>query len=379
MEEVGFAELGLCPDLVSLLISRGFVAPTDIQRLSIAKIISGGDFVVRSQTGSGKTLAYLLPILQQLNSSVDKRVLVVVPTRELALQVAAEAEMFPAFRESIAVVYGGVDYAQQIEALNSRAKIVVATPGRLLDLVAQGVANIAGEIDFFVLDEVDQMVDMGFRDAIAEIAKYRSKSAQSLCFSATLPEGVDTLIRCIVGDYSLIECLAQSVAVQQVAQSAYFVEQSMMEHLLKYLLQKDNPERGIVFCRSKGMADKLSKQFEGAEAFHSDRSQAAREHIMTRFRSRETTLLIATDVLARGIDVAEVTHVYNFGLPQTVEQYLHRIGRTGRAGASGTAISLLCPDEAKMLQQICANMRQSVEVVKSHPYLTPAISKANLR
>ncbi|MFI3327891.1 MAG: DEAD/DEAH box helicase [Rikenellaceae bacterium] len=375
MRDRSFADFGFDSEVVELLSVRGITVPTDVQQLAIPEILGGGNVVVRSQTGSGKTLAYLLPISRNIND-VNGVVLVVVPTRELALQVAGQAALLPAFGDSVAVIYGGVEYGAQIEALAATPKLVVATPGRLLDLVAQGAADIVGKVAIFVLDEVDQMVDMGFRESIAEIAGYRMIDAQTMCFSATLPNGVEELISGVAGSYKLLECLDQKAAAQTISQSAYFVEQSMMEHLLKYLLQSDKPDSAIVFCRSKGMADRLVKQFEGAEAFHSDRSQAAREHILQRFRDRETTLLIATDVLARGIDVANVSHVYNFGLPQAAEQYLHRIGRTGRAGAEGVARSLVCPDERKMLQQICATMKQSVEIVKSHPYLTPAVSKA---
>lgn len=334
---------------------------------------------MRSQTGSGKTLAYLLPMIHKIIGSGDasERLLVLVPTRELALQVGRVCRQYSAF--NVAVVYGGVEYDPQIESLLSSPKIVVATPGRLQDLVEQGVGGLS-EFSNFILDEVDQMVDMGFRDAIMELAKLRAGECQTLCFSATLPDGVQEILEGVSHGMSVVSCETQPLVAQKITQSGFYVEQSMMDQLLLHLMRSKSPKKSIVFCRSKKMADRLTSILKessiAAEAIHSDRSQAAREHILRRFVEGETTTLVATDLMARGIDVDGVSHVFNYGLPQNPEQYIHRIGRTGRAGAVGEAISLLCPDEKKVLDATCALMRQPIPITTQHPYMSSNITLA---
>ncbi len=361
--------------IVELLRGQGIVEPTPIQRLAVPAILAGESLVVRSQTGSGKTLAYVAPMVQMLGRGGENvQMLVLLPTRELAQQVGrVVAALGGELRQ--AVIYGGVDYEPQREALAQMPQVIIATPGRLLDLIEQGAVQF-GDLRYFILDEVDQMVDMGFREPIMELAGYRATGAQTLCFSATLSD----LIADVVGDVRLLEDSAAPLAAQRIEQSAYFVEQSMMDHLMLHLLRQLTSERVILFCRSRKMADRLSQVLRGqgfaAEAIHSDRSQAAREHIMERFSRGECAILVATDLIARGIDVEGVTHIFNFGLPQSTEQYIHRIGRTGRAGRSGEAITLLCGDEQEALKRICATMRQRVEIISSHPYMTPAVTKS---
>ncbi|MFI3306881.1 MAG: DEAD/DEAH box helicase [Rikenellaceae bacterium] len=375
---LGFEELGVAPHFVEVLSSQHIVSPTSIQSLAIPRILDGESIVVKSQTGSGKSLAYLLPIVQMAAES-GRRVLVLLPTRELAQQVARVA-MSLGSDVGVATIYGGVEYDVQREALAAAPQIVVATPGRLEDLMEQGVAHIS-DVGVFVLDEVDQMVDLGFRDAIERLSGVRSVDAQSICVSATLADGVREVVDGVVGAVvEIVEDSAAPLAAQQIAQCAYFVEQSMMDHLLLHLLRTKRPAQTIIFCRSRKMADRLAELLRAndfaAEAIHSDRSQAAREYILQRFRDAETQYLVATDLMARGIDVAGVSHVFNFGLPQSTHQYVHRVGRTGRAGASGEAVTLLCPDEKGVLSATCATMRQNIEVVDSHPYLTPAVTLA---
>ncbi len=379
--------LGLDAAIVALLRVQGIVEPTPIQSLAIPRILRGESVVVRSQTGSGKTLAYVAPMVQLLLrkdgvNGDQSKMLVVLPTRELAQQVGRVMETLIGHLEGdlkgdleVATIYGGVEYEAQREALSSHSRVIIATPGRLLDLIGQGVVDLS-ELQYFILDEVDQMVDMGFREPIVELSKYRAEGAQTLCFSATLSD----LIAEVVGDIAVIEDSAAPLAAQRIVQRAYFVEQSMMEHLLLHLLRQSGSERSILFCRSRKMADRLGEVLRGggfaAEVIHSDRSQAAREHIMRRFSEGETTVLVATDLIARGIDVDGVTHVFNFGLPQTPDQYIHRIGRTGRAGSSGEAHTLLCADEQESLKRLCATMRQRVEVIANHPYITPSVTQA---
>ncbi len=374
---MGFRDLGLDTSLIEKLQSVDILLPTEVQRLAIPKIMNGEDVVVHSQTGSGKTLAYLLPMIDKITKSQGAKLLVLVPTRELAQQVGRVLSCYSTI--SFSVIYGGVEYNSQIESLSQSPNVIIATPGRLQDLISQGEVNLDG-VDNFVLDEVDQMVDMGFHDAIMELAQFRGVGCQTMCFSATLPDGVSDILNTISSNISLVSCESQPLAAQKITQSGYYVEQSMMDQLLIHLIRSKSPAKSIVFCRSKKMADRLTYIIKEsnivAEAIHSDRSQAAREHILKRFVAGETSILVATDLMARGIDVDGVTHVFNYGLPQNPELYIHRIGRTGRAGASGEAISLLCPDEKKLLDATCALMRQSILISTSHPYMTPAVTLA---
>ncbi len=379
---MNFSDLSISPILTILLESRNINTPTTVQQLSIHRILTGQSVVVKSQTGSGKSLAYLLPLLQHMSgeSSNGVRALIVAPTRELAQQIGSVCEwLVEALQLRSAVVYGGVDYDSQRVLFESTPDIVIATPGRLQDLLSQGIAEIDG-VDYFILDEVDQMVDMGFREPILELSQLRRAEAQTLCFSATLPEGVMEVIKEIVTDSELIEDKSQPLAAQRIEQSGYYVEQSFMSQLLLHLIRTKSAQRTIIFCRSRKMADSLNLTLKESgfrsEAIHSDRSQAAREHILRRFKEGETLIIVATDLMARGIDVEGVTHVFNFGLPQNTEQYIHRIGRTGRAGGSGEAISLICPDEKRLLDATCAMMRQPIPIIMNHPYMTLAVTKA---
>ncbi len=350
-----------------------------IQSLAIPRILGGESVVVKSQTGSGKSLAYLLPMVQMLCDNPSRRGLILIPTRELAAQVSRVVESLGS-EIDVATIYGGVDYDPQREALAANPQLIVATPGRLEDLIEQGAVGDLS-VACMVLDEVDQMVDLGFYDAIVRLAALRADGAQTICVSATLGEGVMAVVESVVGArVEVVEDRGAALAAQRIDQSAYYVEQSMMDHLLLHLLRTKSPSRAIIFCRSRKMADRLAELLRTndmtAEAIHSDRSQVAREYVLGRFSSGETQYLAATDLMARGIDVDCVSHVFNFGLPQTPEQYVHRIGRTGRAGMSGEAVTLLCADESKMLGATCKAMRQNIKVVESHPYLTPAVTKA---
>lgn len=370
-----FKSLGLDSRLVEVLNGANITVPTEVQRAVIPRVLEGKSVVVRSQTGSGKTLAYLLPIIQKLSVNEEDRVLILLPTRELAQQVGRVCKQY--CDSAISVIYGGVEYESQREMLALSTRVIVATPGRLQDLIEQGVADLLG-VQNFILDEVDQMVEMGFREPIMELAKYRSEECQTLCFSATLPQEAKQIIDSIAGDIEVVECVSQPLAAQKIVQSGYYVEQSFMDQLLLHLIRTKSPEKSIVFCRSKKMADRLTSILKEngypAEAIHSDRSQAARDHIFRRFIEGETTILVATDLMARGIDVGGVTHVFNYGLPQNPEQYIHRIGRTGRAGATGEAISLLCPDEKMLLGATCSLMKQPIPITTNHPYMTTAVT-----
>ncbi len=376
-EQITFEELSIETQYIERLRQRNIVEPTAVQRLAIPRALSGESVVVKSQTGSGKSLAYILPVVQMLAADERRQTLVLLPTRELAQQVGAEFGRLTDM--DVAIVYGGVDYEPQRALFARQPRVVVATPGRLEDLIEQGVVTL-DEVCCFILDEADQMVDMGFRDAIKRLAHLCSSAAQRLCFSATLSDDVKELLCEVVGEYSLVEDGSQPLAAQSVKQLAYFVESELRDQLLLHLIRTLKPQRAIVFCRSRNMAERicgvLTAVEMSAEVIHSQRSQAAREHIIARFMSGETALLVATDLIARGIHVDGVTHVFNLGSPLNGEQYIHRIGRTGRAGECGEALSLLAPDESRSLRQISTLMRQPIEVVTSHPYMTPTVTLA---
>ncbi len=373
-----FLELGIEPHIARSLEQLSIVEPTPIQQALLPRAIEGCSLVARSQTGSGKTLAYILPIVQALSQQSSARALVVAPTRELAQQIAGVYSSIVGADDSLAVIVGGVDYAPQREILARAPRMIVATPGRLLDLIGQGIE--VAKVSHFVLDEVDQMLDLGFREPIFELAKLREDGAQSLCFSATLPPSVEELLLKVVPDSERVVLAGEKMAIEKIEQLGYYVSMAMMENLLLHLLRVEKAEHSIVFTRSRKMADRVVALLKdnnfSAEAMHSDRSQAAREHILSRFRGGETSILVATDVVARGVDIDSVTHVFNYGLPLSAEQYIHRIGRCGRAGRSGRALSLVTPDEKPMVNEICKMMRRHIIFDAAHPYLTVDVTLA---
>lgn len=413
---ISFENLGISEGLVRRLKEIGIVEPSPIQELVIGEILAEKSVLATSQTGSGKTLAYLLPLIELLlqerglwacgcgdwcecgsekesksgygcgrgqNKELKQekqgvRLLILLPTRELALQVGELCKLL--CKDTIlkaSTIYGGVEYVNQIEDLKPTPSIIIATPGRLIDLIKQGVIKLE-ELEYFVLDEVDQLLDLGFIESILYLSLLRAKNAVNCCFSATLNEDVSEMARRLASNIELISIDNQSLAVELIEQKGYFVERSMMEHLLLYLIKQEKPQHSIVFTRSRKMADKIAtllvEHSISAEALHSDRSQAAREHILKRFKDGDTKVVVATDILARGIDVDCVTHVFNYGLPQEAEQYVHRIGRTGRAGRKGKAITLCDIVDRDLLGVICKLMQQNIPMDTKHPFVTPALS-----
>ncbi|MFI3319544.1 MAG: DEAD/DEAH box helicase [Rikenellaceae bacterium] len=378
MEQKNFNNLPIAEPLQEVLTQMGITSPTPIQALAIPMIAKGGGVVVRSQTGGGKTLAYLLPIISRM--SRGERALVLAPTRELAQQIGALTQRCcEAMGLRSVTIVGGVEYEPQRVALGAEPEVVVATVGRLVDLVVQGVARLDG-VDFFVLDEVDQMLDLGFRESLVRLASFRVEGAQSVAISATMPEGVVDALGELISNYQLVEVEGERAAVERIEQRGYYVEFAMMDALLIHLLGVESPERSILFTRSRKMADRLSKLLcergFASEAMHSERSQTAREHILERFRGGETKVLVATDIVARGIDVEGVDYIFNYGLPLDVEQYIHRIGRTARGGESGVAITLSPPDDCELVSETCRFMRQNIPMSTIHPYATPAVVKS---
>ncbi len=376
-----FAQLGIKNEGLEILSKHKIENPTPIQELVIPRVLDRNNLCATSQTGSGKTLAFLLPLFQNLSCDAQDgiKALILVPTRELAIQISKVSEMLmEAYSVTYATIYGGVEYQPQIDALKQNPQLIIATPGRLIDLIGQDVVTLQG-LSYLVLDEADHMLDLGFRDAILYLAKYRADDACTLCFSATLPEKVEQTIQQIAPNIQRLGVQSFALAVEQIEQSGYYVEFSMMDALLLHLLKKEQCQHAILFTRSRKMADRLAKLLcenkISTEAMHADRSQVAREYILGRFKSGETQVIVATDVIARGIDIDDVTHVYNYGFPQDAEQYVHRIGRTGRAGRTGKAITLSPPEELNLHKDICSFMKKNIPMSTEHPYKTLKLLK----
>lgn len=377
-----FKGLGVEERLVAVLSGMGVSVATDVQCGVIPAVLGGASVVATSQTGSGKSLAYLVPLVQLLRLKRDGVVsaLILTPTRELAQQVGGVCKgLIGGTDISVVALYGGVEYEPQWVALAATPNVIVATPGRLLDLIQQGAVR-CDSLRFFVLDEMDQMLDLGFRDAIFSLAKGRCSDAQTICLSATLNEQIQQIVdELIVGGYQRVSVGGDNVSVAEITQQGYYVTTEMMNHLLLHLLKNDKPQRAIVFTRSRKMADRVAELLRSreimAEAMHSERSQTAREHILERFRRGETQVLVATDVVARGIDIADVDCVYNYGMPLEAQQYLHRIGRTGRAGRSGRAITLSPPNESDLVVAACKLMRKNIPMSMNHAYTTPDLQR----
>ena len=374
---MSFHELQLNSALLRVVERAGYTEPTPIQVRTIPHILQGRDIVGCAQTGSGKTAAFVLPIVQLLDPVRGKRhirVLVLAPTRELAAQIDEEFGKFS--RDSghkHVAIFGGVGQQPQVNALRRGVDIVVATPGRLLDLMNQGYIRL-DKIEFFVLDEADRMLDMGFIHDVKRIIKPLPKRRQTMLFSATMPKTIQDLSRSILTDPVKAEANPQAPTVESIAQSIYFVESGNKRALLKSILKDPASERVLVFTRTKHRANNLAKQLNSAripaEAIHGNKSQAARTRALAQFKSGRTAVLVATDIAARGLDIDSVTHVINFDLPNIPESYVHRIGRTARAGASGIAYSFCDADERKYLYDIEKLIRKPISIVDEHPYMS---------
>ncbi|MFR9580345.1 MAG: DEAD/DEAH box helicase [Rikenellaceae bacterium] len=379
MSRVMFENMALDGRLVEVLKGDGIIEATQIQQQLIASAMEGGDQLAVAQTGSGKTYAFLLPTIHNIIHHGGGEALILAPTRELAQQIGVVCDkLCRAVGLKSVVIVGGVEYSVQLDELRDSPSIITATPGRLIDLHARGAVELSA-LKYFILDEVDQMLDLGFCDSILSLAQLRREGAQSIFLSATLPSRVESVVEELMRDYNRVAIEDQSVAVERIEQRGYYVEQQMMDPLLIYLLRTLSPRRSIIFTRSRRMADRLTELLsrEGftVEAMHSERSQAARQHIIERFRSGEQVLLVATDIVARGVDVEGVDYIFNYGLPQDVEHYVHRIGRTARAGASGVAITLSVPADSAIVAATCRYMKQNIAMSTTHPYATPAILK----
>jgi ATP-dependent RNA helicase RhlE len=357
-----FTDLGLAPTLLSALRTEGYETPTPIQAKAIPPIMAGKDLLGVAQTGTGKTAAFALPILHRLAQNRRPagrracRVLVLSPTRELAQQIA---ESFRTYGNksgvSVAVFVGGVKYGGQIRSVAGGVDVLVATPGRLIDHVSQGMVRL-DETEVFVLDEADQMLDLGFLEPIRKIVRKLPTARQNLFFSATMPGAIATLAGEILRDPTEVRVVPQATTVETVAQRVIHVEADRKKDILLDLIAPRAVSRAIVFTRTKRGADRLAKYLDvaGVEvaAIHGDKSQGQRERALAAFKAGKVKALIATDIAARGIDVDAVSHVFNFELPNVPEAYVHRIGRTARAGAEGVAITLCDRTELGLLRDI---------------------------
>jgi ATP-dependent RNA helicase RhlE len=376
-----FSDLKLIDPLLRAVQAEGYAEPTPIQAQTIPLLLAGRDVLGCAQTGTGKTAAFALPILQRLYGSKDQRraqlprVLVLTPTRELAAQIG---DSFAAYGRYLptkyAVIFGGVGQQPQVDAFRRGVDIVVATPGRLLDLLSQKLIRLDA-VEMFVLDEADRMLDMGFINDVRKVIAVLPKQRQNLLYSATMPPEIIDLARSFLRDPAHVEVTPTATTVEKIDQYVYFVEKNDKRALLEHLLHDRAIKRALVFTRTKHGANKVAKQLTdarvSAEAIHGNKSQSAREKALANFKSGATRILVATDIAARGIDVDGVTHVINYDLPNIPESYVHRIGRTARAGADGIAFSFCDQEERAYLRDIERAIRKHVQVAGDHPYPSP--------
>ena len=361
---MNFQDLGLCESVLRAVLMEGYDQATPIQLQAIGPVLEGRDVIGCAQTGTGKTAAFALPLLHRLVSAGNPprgtgrkiRVLVLASTRELASQIRDSFATYGHYTPlRMAAVYGGVSQAPQERLLKHGIDVLIATPGRLLDLVQQGFVDL-GHVESLVLDEADRMLDMGFLPAIREVLRFVPKVRQTLLFSATMPEPILELAATILSKPVSITIEPKQKATELVEQSVFFLPQKQKNSLLIHLIQRWKPGRAIVFTRTKHGADRVVRHLVEAgikaEAIHSNKSQNKRQKTLDSFKWTNPPILVATDIAARGIDVDEVTHVFNFDMPQEAETYVHRIGRSGRAGASGIAVSFCDVEEKKMLKAI---------------------------
>ncbi len=377
MTDSNFSELGLAEPIRRALNARNHVIPTPIQVRAIPELLTGKDMLGIAQTGTGKTAAFALPILQQLsrkrgnNGARSPRALILAPTRELAIQIGDE---FHAYGRHLhlrqTVIVGGVSQKPQVNALSRGVDILIATPGRLLDLMGQRRLGLEA-VEFLVLDEADRMLDMGFVRDVRKIISALPKRRQSLLFSATMPGEVARLSGEILADPVRVEVTPQATPIERLEQSIYHVEAAGKRALLTSILGDPALSRVLVFARTKHRANRVAEQLGkcgvAAEAIHGNKSQGARQRALQRFRAGNARVLVATDIAARGIDVEGVTHVINYELPNEPESYVHRIGRTARAGAGGVALSFCDPTERAYLRDIERLIRRRLTVIGKEP------------
>jgi ATP-dependent RNA helicase RhlE len=381
---VSFNNLQLIEPVLKALSHEGYTKPTPIQEQAIPVVLQRRDLLGCAQTGTGKTAGFAIPILQlmeeervrasNIHSNIPSAIqtLILTPTRELAAQIEESFRAYGRFLSfKSAVVFGGVSQYQQVNKLRLGVDILIATPGRLLDLINQRHVSLR-DIKFFVLDEADRMLDMGFVHDVKRIISKLPVKKQTLFFSATMPHEIRQLANHLLHDPVKVEVTPPSTTVDMIQQSLYYVGKQNKTFLLSHLLNDGSIKTALVFTKTKHGADRLAKQLFkagiNAEAIHGNKSQNERQRALQNFKNNRTRILVATDIAARGIDIDELGHVFNYDLPQTPETYVHRIGRTGRAGASGVAVSFCDYEEKTMLSDIQKLIKKNIAVVKDHPF-----------
>jgi ATP-dependent RNA helicase RhlE len=373
--------------VLQALSKEGYTNPTPIQQKSIPIILQKRDLLGCAQTGTGKTAAFVIPILQlmhqqmQQNNKAQHRIsaLILTPTRELAIQIGESIQAYGRFLPlRHQVIFGGVSQHAQVQSIRRGVDILVATPGRLLDLMQQGHISLR-DIQFFVLDEADRMLDMGFVHDVKRIIAKLPAKRQTLFFSATMPPEIQQLAKVLLNNPEKIEITPPASTVDLIEQSLYHVDKQNKQSLLIHLLQDNSIENVLIFTQMKHSADKLARVLNNSgirtEAIHGNKSQNARQSALANFKNKQTRVLVATDIAARGIDIDELAHVINFELPNVPETYVHRIGRTGRAGASGMAISFCDRGERVFLSDIEKLIKKKIPVVTSQTYTAPKITE----
>ena len=374
---MNFKELGIVDPILKALVEEGYTAPSPIQEQAIPHLLEGRDLLGCAQTGTGKTAAFAIPILQAIGEQHGgghrpTRALILTPTRELAIQIE---ESFKAYGRHMNLrtvcIYGGVSQKPQVDQLKKGADIVVATPGRWNDLYEQGLIQ-TNKIDILVLDEADRMLDMGFIHDVRRIIRKLPENRQNLLFSATMPKEVQGLVNTILKNYVRIEVTPPASTVDTIEQMVYYVDKPNKPKLLRDLVQQGDMDSALVFTRTKHGADRVVRQLMKdkikAAAIHGDKSQNARQRALEQFKSREIRVLVATDIAARGIDIEELSHVINYDIPNIPETYVHRIGRTGRAGLGGTAISFCMYEEMQYIRDIEKAIGKLLPEAPTQPY-----------
>jgi ATP-dependent RNA helicase RhlE len=389
---MSFENLNLIEPILKAVKAEGYIKPTPIQSRAIPLILERRDILGCAQTGTGKTAAFAIPIIQFLhqdkrpiNGKRQIRSLILTPTRELAIQIG---ESFETYGKNTSlkykVVFGGVSQHGQVESLRTGIDVLVATPGRLLDLMNQGFVKL-DSIEFFVLDEADRMLDMGFLHDVKRVIAKLPVKRQSLFFSATMPPAITQLAGTILTNPSRVEVTPSATTVNTVEQVVYFVDKENKKNLLLEVLNDRDIERALVFTRTKHGADKVAKELTRSgihsQAIHANKSQNARQTALNNFKSKLTRVLVATDIAARGIDIDDLTHVINYDLPNIPESYVHRIGRTGRAGAGGTAIAFCDTEEKEYLRDIQKLIGKQITVIENvtYPLMNHTVTKAPQR
>ncbi len=387
--ETLFADLGLAPSLLRAINEAGYTSPTPIQAQAIPLVLAGGDLLAAAQTGTGKTAGFTLPILHRLSETPIEnpkpgrpRCLILVPTRELAAQVEASVQTYGKHLPlNSMVMFGGVNINPQFKALRGRVDILVATPGRLLDHLGQKTVDLSG-VEILVLDEADRMLDMGFIRDIRKILALLPKQRQNLLFSATFSDEIKTLSDGLLNKPGLVEVARRNAASELVTQSAYMVPQDQKRDFLSHLIKQGDWKQVLVFTRTKHganrLAEKLIKDGIPAMAIHGNKSQAARTKALSQFKEGAMPVLVATDIAARGLDIDQLPHVVNFELPNVAEDYVHRIGRTGRAGSSGAAISLVDREEIKYMNAIERLLKREIPREAITDFVAPVRTKAEI-